>query len=100
MLKIQKKKIKLKMKHDVIYIYRMSDEDSRSKLIDQLIKKYNENFVKNWTFFKVENSEYLQYLSKESLTISDYNNFSHFALITNDEIIDLVNSFEPIIEFI
>jgi hypothetical protein len=93
-------KIKVKMKFDFVDSYRCTDKSLRLKDMGELVEKRDEKFHNNWTFFKVLNSKYLKYLSKQSYGIIDDRNLMHFALITEDLIIDLINPSEPIVEFI
>lgn len=77
--------------------FRSSEEGFRLSTISYLDKKYGGEFYSDWTFFKVENSEYLKWLSEQSGGISDLYTVKQYSLITDDEILDIVTSYEPTI---
>jgi hypothetical protein len=80
-----------------VYAYRTTYESFRQKIVYELDKKYGSDFY-NWTFFKVKNSSYLQWLSEESYTISDSISFTHYALVATESILDIVSGFDPKVE--
>ena len=79
---------------------RVTDEGDRFVKLLYLIDTYGRDFFVKWPFFKVTNSEYLEWLSQESGGIFDQKSMEHFALITQDSIIDIATSYEPKIEII
>lgn len=80
--------------------YIKTDETLRYKKIIELSEKYDGNFYANWTFFKVKNSEYLKWLEEQSCTISQGYDLQHFCFMTDDSILDVATSGEPIVEHI
>ena len=58
--------------------------------LHKLDKNYGKDFYEKWTFFKVENSSYLSWLSKESFGISDSRNFVHFAFLAVNSILEII----------
>jgi hypothetical protein len=80
--------------------FRINDEGFRLLTIAYLNKNYEGNFYSEWTFFKIENSEYLKWISEQSYGISDDCRLVHFCILTDDEIFDFVASSEPKVEFI
>ncbi len=82
-----------------VHAYRYGEEIFALDRIDQLTKKYGKGFL-NWTFFKVADSSYLQWLSHESHTISDDRKLQHFAFILMDSILDVVAPYEPAVQFV
>lgn len=80
--------------------YIKTDETLRSYLIGTLSKEYGSSLYANWTFFKVENSDYLRWLSAQSCSISDYYQLNHFSFMTDDSILDVATSGEPVVEHI
>lgn len=83
-----------------VYSYRSVDEGCRVKTIGMLDELYGGQFYSKWTFFTVENSEYLQWLSKESGTWSDAVSMKHFAFITDDVIFDVAITYAPKVELV
>jgi len=79
---------------------RVTDEGDRFTKVLYLIDKYGRDFFVKWAFFKVTNSEYLEWLSQESGNFSDSKSMEHLALITQDSIIDIATSYEPKFEII
>lgn len=74
--------------------YRSTDESYRLKIIDELNKQYGKQFYVDWTFFKIEKSEYIKWLVNQSYdTISESS--IHFAFVAADSILDVVTTYEP-----
>jgi len=69
-------------------------------MIFDLKNTYGGDFYGNWTFFKVENSSYLKWLSEQSCTVTDHLNLQHICCITEDSILDIATSYEPEISLI
>jgi hypothetical protein len=80
--------------------YRSTDESYRLSTISDLSKRYGDSFYGTWTFFKVSNSEYLQWLSTQSFEITDTLDFIHFAFVTGDSILDVICIYEPKVKFV
>jgi len=80
---------------DSVDAYRSTDEIFRLKLISDLKEKYKSKLYGKWTFFKVDNSAYIKWLSKQSYTISDERSFMHFSFVGVDSILDVVTNYEP-----
>jgi hypothetical protein len=53
-----------------------------------------------WTFFKVSKSSYIKLLFEKSNNETDYLSLMHFVFAGADTIIDVVATYEPIVEFI
>ncbi len=54
----------------------------------------------NWSFFQVENSDYLKWLSKMSYTLSDDRKFSHYVITAKNKTIEMIIHHEPNIDFL
>ncbi len=80
--------------------YRTTDETFRLNCINTLDKQYGPDFYGKWTFFKVTNSKYIQWLSEESCTISDSLPLVHFSFIAANCILDVVTTYEPKVELV
>lgn len=74
---------------------RITTETFKLSTISYLNENYGGEFYAGWTFFKVENSEYLKYLSEQSGAISDSYGVKQYSIITDEEIIDIVCTYEP-----
>jgi len=80
--------------------YRETKKIFKDKLIYDLNQKYGKNFCDEWAFFKVDNSNYIKWLSEQSCGIYDDVPFVHYSLITTNSILDLIDQWEPKIEII
>lgn len=80
--------------------YKFADESFKQNLINHLGTEYEKKFFTEWTFFKVDNSAYMQWLFEESLGWSDAFSFMHLSLVGYDSIIDIASDYEPTITFI
>ena len=85
---------------DGVYAYSKTDESFRVKLPYELNQEYGLEFYKNWTFFKVTNSQYLKWLSEQSYEWSHAYDMIHFSLLTSNNSIDIVADYEPIVTII
>lgn len=80
--------------------YKCSEEGFRLKTIWELGDKYGKDFYGDWTFFKVINSRYLQWLSEESVGMYDSLSFIHFSFLVADSVLDVVTTYEPKVKII
>lgn len=81
--------------HNSVDSYKRTDESFTGKTIYTLYQNYGKQFYKDWTFFKVENSEYLQWLSEQSDGFSTYRGLVHFVILAMDSMLDIVVDYEP-----
>jgi len=77
--------------------YRNTTESYTLGIIHYLEKNYNKDFYTQWIFFKIENSEYLKWLSEKSHGISDDYQLMHFCILALDSIIDIACTSYPVI---
>lgn len=80
--------------------YRSTDKPYALDTIHFLVKTYDKDFYVDWAFFKIENSEYLKWLSEKSCGISDYQHLIHFCILAADSIVDIAVDYEPTITFL
>ena len=66
----------------------------------KLYEKYEAASGAEWTFFTVDNSSYIQWLSEESYAWSDYRSFIHFSIVASDSILDIAVGLNPTFELI
>lgn len=93
------KKIEIRF-NGCIDAYRYTNDSFVFKVPSDLSKKYGDEFYANWSFFKITNSEYLQWLSEKSYEYSQDFPFRHFCIIGGDEIIDILARYEPEVKII
>lgn len=75
--------------------FRITNETFILSTISYLNEKYGDQFYAEWTFFKVENSEYLKFLSEQSGRISDSYGVKKYSIITDEDSLDIVSTYEP-----
>jgi hypothetical protein len=83
-----------------IIAYTCSPDLFRSRTINELEIVYGTAFYGRSTFFKVINSSYIDMIKLTSAMTDDATNLHHFVLITADNVIDVVASYEPNIQHI
>ena len=59
-----------------------------------MINSYSENRF----FFEVKNSELIKWCVQESCEFYENNQLKHYCIVTSEEMIDIVSTFEPIIK--
>lgn len=92
-------KVKVVFKNSVD-CYSETNESYRLKTMDELSKKYGSGFYGDWTFFKIEDSSFIQWLSEQSCGISDERSFTHFCFVAGDSFLDVITNYEPEVELI
>jgi hypothetical protein len=97
--KLNFKKIQIKF-NNPIDTYRYTDESVCFGIFGDLSKKYGNDFYSTWSFFKINNSEYLQWLSEVSGKSINSLPFIHFFIKSSDEIIDILSPHEPEVKII
>lgn len=93
------KKVKVIFEESV-HAYRCTDESFRQSTLYDINKVYGTPFYSEWTFFKVVNSGYLQWLSTQSFNIVDTEPLTHFSFLATDVVIDVIAAYEPKIELL
>ncbi|MER2172572.1 MAG: hypothetical protein ABS938_18300 [Psychrobacillus psychrodurans] len=75
--------------------YRNTDEGSLLKKLDYLEKQYGTDFYANWTFFKIKNSEYINWFLEESSGIYELNQIEHYVFLTPNDVIEILTTYAP-----
>ncbi len=78
-----------------VQAYRNVYETFRVMLFTKLRNKYGTDFYANWTFFKVQDSEYIKWIEQRSNTSCSSIKLSHFSFLFNDSVVDVIASQEP-----
>jgi len=82
-------------------IARTSIEGIRMRTWGEVQEKYNDKlFFRNWFFYKVENSKLTEWVEEESCGFYKKENLIHFCIVTGEDIIDIISTFEPTIKLI
>ena len=85
---------------DSAWCYRVSYESFRADLTYQLGVKYGIDFGTKWTFFKVEESDYLSWFSRESYEFSNSAEMTHYCLLSLEAVVDIAASTDPVVSLI
>jgi hypothetical protein len=83
---------------DPAWAYRTTYETYRMFLISDLFELYGDKFCVERSFFRVENSSYMKWLSIESAGLTD--KLIHFVIMDNDFVMDIAAYEEPKIRII
>lgn len=78
-----------------VWSYRSVEEGLRALTMEKLAQKYGANFYTEWTFFKIENSRYLNWIYEESYDVARDSGLMHFCLVGMDDILDIIASCDP-----
>lgn len=93
------KKISIKFPGSVIS-YRITNESYIFDTLTFLESHYDKNFYAEWTFFKIENSEYLEWIKKQSYGAYDDLKLKHLCILADDLRFDFITSYEPEVKYI
>ncbi|MBI9052076.1 MAG: hypothetical protein JEZ00_21860 [Anaerolineaceae bacterium] len=94
----ENKKIEIKFL-DSVKAYRSTDEVYRIHLVSTLRETHGEEFINEWALFKVKNSDYKKWLTKQSYDFFDSDTTTHFSIIGGESIVDIIANYDPIVEF-
>ena len=67
----------------------------RLDLVTRLGQKYGTSFFSDWTFFRVEDSEFMRFLSSESYKISESQKLVEYVFITPNNVFEVVATYDP-----
>ncbi|MDH6366684.1 MULTISPECIES: hypothetical protein [unclassified Breznakia] len=77
------------------------DEGQRINTIMANQKLQNDRYYfSDWPFYKVENSSFASWLEKESCGIYTVDEIIHIVIVTIDDVIDILTTYEPDIKVI
>lgn len=76
-----------------IISYRVCDETYRTNLIESLAQCYTTEFYSTWSFFKIENSAYIQWLLQRQNKKNEH--LFHFCIIDDLLLVDVIAQKEP-----
>lgn len=90
----EKSKVTIDFKESV-WSYRMIDEGFMLLTENHLYSKYGSDFYLNWSFFKVSESDFLNWIATQSFNISTKLHLKQFSILNFDDCIDIVAGYEP-----
>ncbi len=77
-------------------IIRISVEGIRMRTWGEIQQKYNDKFFfRNWFLYKVENSKLSKWAEEESCGFYVSEQLTNYCIVTSEEIIDILSTFEP-----
>lgn len=71
--------------------YRLRNLEFCQNTLHYLNEKYGHEFYQDWTFFKIDNSHYVELLSKKLNAFYETFQTTHFCIITEEVIIDIID---------
>ncbi len=89
-----KKKLLLNFEYRV-FSYRKTKLCANSHIVQKLNEQHGLAFAAEWSFFKVGNSSYAQWVSDQSYNFIPFDHLIHFAIITEDALLEFVSGGEP-----
>ena len=78
-----------------VFAYRSTDDSFIYETLGFLEKNYETKFYSEWAFFEIENSEYLEWLKRQSGEMYEAYGLRHFCIFTINAMIDIANDSEP-----
>jgi hypothetical protein len=91
--------MKLLFEHHV-YAYTNTNETLTLQRLGAIGKQPGLISYGKWSFFTVENSNYIKRLSEQAGGLVNISNLKHFAFITSDSMTDVITSCEPKVSWI
>jgi hypothetical protein len=84
----------LRITFDPVLSYRNTDEGDLLVTLES-----REGFIK-WPLFTIENSKFIHWFNEESLNIHKDENPVHYSIYTPNDIIDVISTSPPIVEWL
>ena len=82
-------------------LVRNAVENIRMRTWSEVQIKYQDKFIfRNTFFFEVKNSKLVQWSIEESCGFYDRSQLRHYCIVTGEEVIDVVATFEPTVKVI
>ncbi len=92
-IKLHNDEQKIEIRFDgMVASYKYTNESFCFRIFGELSEKYGGDFYSNWSFFKINNSEYIKWIIEKSY---DSEEFMHFCIVGGDEVIDIIANHEP-----
>ena len=80
-------------------LVRTSIEGIRIRTWSEVQKKHEDKyFFRNWFLYIVDNSKLSAWVSEESCGVYNSEELIHYAVVTSEDIIDVISTFKPIIQ--
>lgn len=83
------KKLLVKFEHNP-YMYKNSNIEYKQKTLKTLQELLGQDFT-NWAFFKVSNSNYIEWVVRHASGIYEANKFIHFVFVTRNSMIEIID---------
>jgi hypothetical protein len=79
-------------------LLRLSNESMRMQTWGNVQKKYDDgNYFVGHFFYVVNNSSLSKWAEEENYSVFEANEFTHYCIVTSDDFIDILSTFEPTI---
>lgn len=83
-----------------VYAYTNTNETLTLQVLNGIDVRYGLRFYSTWSFFIVENSNYIKRLSERAYGVVDFCHLRHFVFITSDSMTDIISAHEPKVSWI
>lgn len=83
------------LRYESVFSFRNTDEGRRLKLLSVLTENYGDAFYKEWSIFKVESSEYIEWLNEETYGMYEHYETEHHVYITPNDILEILTAHVP-----
>lgn len=82
-------------------LVRNAVENIRMRTWSEVQLKYQDKFIfRNAFFFEVKNSKLAEWVVEESCEFYDVGQLTHYCIVTVEEVIDVLATFEPLVKVI
>ncbi len=78
--------------------FRTGDKSDRWKTLDTISFSKGDGFFSDHIFFKISNSLYEDWIIEDSFGTLPKNLLTHYVILTNNDMTDILSAVEPIIE--
>lgn len=82
------------------YAYATTSYPDLLTKVDKLAEQYGKEFIKQWSFFKVNHSTFIKTIHQQEPQIPNVDKWIHFVLVCTNSIIEVIAVNEPRVELI
>lgn len=75
--------------------FRSCDEGDRWKTVDTVLADHGKHFFRGWLAYKVSESDYASWFSRETFGSTTTDEILHLAFVTANDIVDVLSLREP-----
>ena len=83
---------------NTVLALRVCDEGDRLRTIQGVLANKGDSFFVGWPIYIVKNSEFSKWFENETFEIRKQESFKHFAIVTPNDVVDILSNHEPKIQ--